>query len=157
MSKKSVFNATKNSYSFYGGFFKDVAQEFGMDKAISMHANRGKDFGAIFVAMLKEELGGKKINLAAYQRAYDRVCQELGAAAEFEKRRSTLRAKVGPCPIYDGCKEAGLDHQTIEAMCGQLSAAEYEEIKKEFPQVSCRLKFRATPDEPCVEEIVLLK
>jgi hypothetical protein len=157
MSKKDVFNAAKGSFAFYGGFFKDVAQELGPDKAVALHANQGKPFGAAVAGMLKDELGRKKLNLAAWESVYAKACREFGITAEFEKKRSTLKAKVGHCPIYEGCISAGLDHKTIEAMCSQMAALEYEEVKKLYPQFSGCLKFRATPDESCVEEFVLLK
>lgn len=157
MSKKDSFNATKGSFSLYGGFFKDVAQELGLEKAVALHANQGKLFGAAVASMLKEELGRKKFNLATLESVYTKVLQEFGMTPEFEKGRSTLKVEFLRCPIYEGCVSAGLDHKTIELMCNQYGANESEEIRKVFPQLSGCLKFRSAPDEPCVEEFVVSK
>ena len=157
MNKKATFNAAKESFSFYGGFFKDVAQEVGLEKALALHANQGKPFGAALAGMLKEELGRKKLNVAAFESVYMKAAEGFGLSPEFEKGRSTLKVKSLRCPIYEGWVNAGLDHKTIEMMCSRQGANEYEEIKKAFPQFSGCLKFRSAPDEPCVEEFVILK
>jgi hypothetical protein len=157
MGKKSTFNAAKSGLTTFGLFFKDAVPEIGLDKALAIHASHGKLVGAGWAAMLKSELGGRKVNLAAWQRAFTKICDEVGITPEFEKRRGTLAAKICDCPIYAGCIEAGLDHKTVESLCSQRVALEYEEVKKEFPQFSGCLKFRASADEPCVEEFVILK
>ncbi len=157
MGNKSAFNAAKSSVGFFGLFFKDVAQEIGPEKALAIHAGNGKQIGAIWARMLKDELGRRKVNLAAWQRAFTKLTGEIGITPEFEKRRSTLTATIHDCPIYAGCIETGLDHKTVESMCCQRLALECEEVKKEFPQFSGCLKFRGSADEPCVEEFVVLK
>jgi hypothetical protein len=157
MGKKSAFNAAKTSASIFGLFFKDVVPEIGLDKALAIHAGNGKLFGAAWASMLKGELGRRKLNLAAWQRVFTKTTGEIGSTPKFEKRRSVLTARILDCPFYAGCIEAGLDHKTVESMCSQRVALEYEEMKKEYPGFSGCLKFRATPDEPCVEEFVVTK
>ena len=157
MSKKSTFNASSVSFGFYGGFFKDVSQELGLDKAVALHANQGKQTGAALAGMLKNELGSKKLNLAAFESVYAKFIEQIGITPDFKKKRSSLTLTVGHCPIYEGCRSAGLDHKTIELMCSQMTALENAELKKAYPMLSGCLKFRSTPDEPCVEEFVLLK
>jgi hypothetical protein len=157
MSKKGTFNAASVSLGFYGGFFKDVAQEFGFEKAVALHASQGKKSGAALAGMLKNELGKKKFNLAAWERVYTSYMVPLGITPDFKRKGSTLELTVGHCPIYEGFKSAGLDHKTIELMCNQMTALENAELKNAYPTLSGCLKFRSTPDEPCVEEFVLLK
>ena len=157
MSKKSSYIASKGSLSLYGGFFKAVAQEIGLEKALALHENLWKSMGAASVGMLREKLGRKKVNLAAWQSIEEKFCEDFGFAAEFKKQGSTLSIKTLECPIYAGFKEAGLDHSTIESMCNKMASAVYGEVKKDFPQFSGSLKFRDTPDKACVEEFVLLK
>ncbi len=157
MSKKGAFGAASASFGIYGGFFKDVSQEVGFERAVALHSNQGKHFGARLAGMLKEELGNRKLNLAAFERVYARALGQVGITPDFEKKRSTLRSTVNACPIYDGLKSAGLDDKTIESLCTQMSALEYGELKNAFPMLSACLKFRTTPDEPCVEEFVVIK
>ncbi len=157
MSKKDLFNATKQTMSLYGGFFKDVAQEVGMEKALVMHANQGKAVGAGLAATLKAELGRKKINLAALESVTTKMVQSLGMEPKIEKKRGVLKEEHLRCPLYEGLSSAGLDHDTIETMCKQLSVLEYAEITKAFPNVSASVKFRATAAEPCIEEFTILK
>ncbi len=157
MSRKTTFNAAKSGLTTFGLFFKDAVPEIGLDKALAIHASHGKLVGAGWACMLKSELEGRKVNLAAWQRVFTKIADEIGLTLEFKKRPSTLTAKIYDCPVYAGCIEAGLDHKTVESLCSQRVALEYEEVKKEFPQFSGCLKFRATPEEPCVEEFVILK
>ena len=157
MSKKSTFNAAKSGSLTFGLFYKDAAQEIGPDKALAIHAGHGKLVGAACAAMLKNELGRRKLNLAAWQRVFTEITGEIGITPEFAKRHSTLTAKVYDCPFYAGCIEAGLDHKTVESLCSRRVALEYEEVKKEYSQFSGCLKFRATAKEPCIEEYKVLK
>lgn len=157
MSKKSIFNTASILFGSYASFFKDVSQEFGLDKAAALHANQGKQTGAALAGMLKNELGSKKLNLAAFESVYAKFVEQLGITPDFKKRRSTLSLTVDRCPIYEGFRSAGLDHKTIELLCNKVSALENAELKNAYPTLSGCLKFRSTPDEPCVEEFVLLK
>jgi hypothetical protein len=157
MKKKGSYIASKGALTLYGGLFKSVVQEVGLDKALAMHASLWSSMGTTSAGMLREKLGRKKVNLAAWQSIEAKFCDDFGIASEFKKRGSTLSVQTVDCPIYEGWKSAGLDHNTIELMCNKMAGAIYEELKKEFPQLSGCLKFRATPDEACVEEFVLLK
>jgi hypothetical protein len=157
MSKKSTFNTASVLLGSYGAFFKEVSQELGLDKAVALHSKGGKQTGAALAGMLKNELGNKKLNLAAFESVYGNFVEQLGITPDFKKKHSTLTLTVGHCPVYEGFKNAGLDHKTIELMCSQMTALENAELKNAYPMLSGCLKFRSTPDEPCVEEFVLLK
>ena len=54
MGSEVAFNAAKSVYSMYGALLKDVAQEFGMEHAVGLHARRGVDFGAMVAQMVKD-------------------------------------------------------------------------------------------------------
>jgi hypothetical protein len=157
MSKKSAFNAASMLIGSYGGFIKDVSQEIGLEKAVALYTNQGKQNGAAYAAMLKNELGSKKFNLGAWELTYTKLLQMLGITPDSKRKGSTLTFNVVRCPIYEGFRSAGLDHKTIEMMCNQIWASEYSELKKAYPMLSSYLKFRSAPDEPCIEEFVVLK
>ncbi len=157
MGKKPVFEATKQMTAFYSGFFKDVAQEIGLEKSVELLGNQSKPFGAAVAGMLKQELGNRKINYAAFESVYSRLRGALGFQDEYKKNRAGLKVTTGRCPFYEGFASAGLDHKSIEMICSRTAAVEYEEIKKAYPQFSGCLKFRSAPDQPCLEEFVILK
>ncbi len=157
MSKKEIYKTTKDSFTMYAGFFRDVAQEVGLEKAVALHANQGKPYGAAMAGMLKQKLGSKKLNAAAFEPIAAKIGEGFGMMPEFEKHRSSLKVRWHSCPVYEACVSAGLDHKTIEMMCSRFSAAGYEEIKTVYPQLSACLQFRSAPGEPCTEEFVILK
>jgi len=156
MSTKS-FKAASTSFWMYGGVLKDLIEEIGMEKTVAIHAKRGKEFGAQLASGIKNELGSKKINLAAWQSYYAKALDAIGIKPAFDKKRSVLKTSVHQCPVYEGLMNAGLDHDTIGKMCTQMSVLEYEELKKNFPAMSVCLKFRSTPEEPCVENFTIIK
>ncbi len=157
MSKDAAFNASKQMSSLYAGFFKDAAEVMGLEKAVETHAIQGKPFAAAVSSALKEKLGKKKLNYAAFESVYAGAREALGFKDEYRKGRSVLTVEALRCPIYEGYAAAGLDHKTIEMMCSRMAALEYDEIKKSFPEFSGCLKFRSAPDGRCVEEFVILK
>jgi hypothetical protein len=157
MSKKDTFNATKQAMSLYAGLFKEVVQEVGLDKAIEMHARQGTPMGVAIAGMLKEDLGRKKLNLAALESMTTKVAGSFGITPKFEKKRGVLKAIHGRCPVYEACLSAGIDPQVIERMCQQMEALAYDEIKKAYPQFSGCVKVRATAEEPCIEEFAISK
>jgi hypothetical protein len=157
MSKKATFKAASASFGMYGGFFKDVSEQVGLEKTAALHANQGKKFGAHFAGALKEELGRKKLNVATLESVYGKMLDLFGIMPRFQRKRSTLSATVSQCPIYEGLSSAGLDHKTIELMCSQMAAAEYEVLRNVFPNLSGCVKFRSAPDQACVEELVVTK
>ncbi len=152
MSKKDSFNAFKQAMSIYAGFFKDVVQEVGLERAIALNAKQGKAMGAELAGMIKDELGRKKLNCAVLEHVMAKAVLNLGMTSEFETKGRTLKVKHTHCPLYEGWLGGGLDHQTIETMCQQMSASEYDEIKKAFPQFRGCVKVRSTAGEPCFEE-----
>ena len=134
-----------------------MSQELGLGKTVALHANAGKQAGAALADILKNDLGSKKLNLAAWESVYTRFVEQIGITPDFKKRRSTLALTVHHCPMYEGFRNAGLDHRTIELICSQMMALQHAELKNAYPMLSGSLKFRSMPDEPCVEEYVLLK
>jgi hypothetical protein len=157
MKKDAAFSASKQMCGLYAGFFKGAAEVMGVAKAVEIHAIQGKPFAAAVSSTLKEKLGKKKLNYAAFESVYAGVREALGFKDEYRKGRSVLKVETLRCPVYEGYATAGLDHKTIEMMCRQMATLEYDEIKKTFPEFSGCLKFRSAPDEQCVEEFVILK
>ncbi len=155
MVKEDAFNASKAAYSMYGDLLKAVIEEVGMEKALSLHAKTGECAGAMLAGKTKEELGDKPLDLRTLGAVFARCLQPLGYGTEAEETPTAMKLRVSQCPFYEAMKAAGFDHKTIESMCSRTVAGEVAAFKKSYPQASGSLKFRAAPDQPCVEEWVL--
>jgi len=157
MAREDAFNAAKATSTLLGGFFKDVANEIGLEKALSLYAKHGEVLGAMMARAVKERLGDKEFDMKTLASVASGLYQICGFTYELEETPTSIKVKSFQCPFYEGFKNAGLDDQTIEAACNQSVAVELAELKKAFPQLSGRLKFRSTPDQPCIEEFELAK
>lgn len=152
MGKEELYGAAKGTYSLVGGFLKDVAQEIGMERATALYANQGKTFGTMLTGMINEKLGDNELDTATIASVMAEATDGLGFTAKIETSPTSVQIKTSRCPIYDGFREAGLDHETIGSICSRVSALEQAELKKSYPQLSGCMKFRAAADRPCVEE-----
>jgi hypothetical protein len=157
MSREAIFAATKGTFALFGGFLKDVAREIGMEKALDLYANQGETFGAMFKAMIGEELGEKELDTPTMAAVLSKAAEGFGMTVEIEESPTSVRMESFQCPIYDGFKEAGLDQETIETACSRLVVVEQAELKKAYPQLSMCVKVRSAPDEPCIEEYIIEK
>jgi hypothetical protein len=79
----------------------------------------------------------------------------LGMNIEIDEAPSSVRLGVRRCPLYEGLRMAGLEHDTVEAMCKRGVDLGYARLNQAFPRLSGALYFRPTPDQPCVEEFTL--
>jgi hypothetical protein len=152
---KDAFSAARVAFSCYGGLFKDVASEFGLEKALALHARQAEAFDATLVDLLKKRLGEERLDLKTFASARSEALRMIGIEAWSEEDPRSIRICEGPCPLYEGMRAAGLAHSTIEAMCQRGVDLGYARLGEAFPGLSGRLQFRRSPDQPCVEEFTL--
>lgn len=152
MTREDVYNGVAGSFSMYGGLLKDVAQEIGMENALALHAKQGTHFGAMIAAGIQERLGGEELNIEAVTEVMSAMADGFGLTPEVEVTPTSVTFAHTNCPIYDGLKTAGWEHDEIEAACNCMAGAEAEEMARVFPQLSADLIFCANADEPCVEK-----
>ena len=157
MAREERFNAVKAAYSTLGGFFKDVAQEIGMEKALAVYSKRGEAAGVMVAQLTKERQAGQGIDLKVLAAVESEGCDLFGLTYEIEHTPTSMKIIAHQCPIYDGFQSAGLDHQTIQQLCDANANGEIRGLNKAFPQLSGCAKFRSAPDQPCTEEFVLEK
>jgi hypothetical protein len=157
MQKEEAFGATKVMSMLYGGFFKDVAKEVGSEKALALHAHQGEAFGHMLAGMLQAQAADKGLNITTLSSVLSAAPAVFGMTPEVEETATAVQLHTHHCPMYDGWKEAGLDHETIGSLCRAMAAAEYAALTKAVPQVSARLEFRSGPDKACVEHYILSK
>jgi len=155
MTNEVAFNAAKAALSLYGGFFKDVVQEIGLEKAVSLHAKQGEAFVALLVQMTRARLGDKTLDLNTLASVYSEAMAVFGMTPQIEEAPNSVTLGWRQCPIYEGLRMAGLEHDTIEAMCKGWADVEQAQLNKAFPQLTVAAKFRPAPDQPCVQEFAL--
>jgi len=157
VAREDTFNTVKITYTILGGFLKDVAKEIGMKKAISLYAKQGKTVGAMLAGMTREKLGKKEFDMKTFASVLSGALQSNGLTYDIKESPTLLIVNSHRCPIYEGLKDAGLDHKTIELACSHISGTQYVALKKAFPQLNGRVKFRSAPNKPCVEKFALEK
>jgi hypothetical protein len=155
LTREDVYNAWVSSMSMCGSLFKSIVKELGMAKALEMLAKQGEPFGDELGKVLKTQLGGKKLDVKALNKAMMPMMSSSGVDAEVEENPKSLVLKISKCPQYDGFKMAGLDHETIGKMCSAMAKGEYASIMRHYPELEGRVKFRETPNGVCQEEFVI--
>jgi hypothetical protein len=155
MATEDVFNAATGAFSMYGGLLKDVAEEIGMEGALRLHAKQGENFGVMLAGMLQDRLGNDELNIRTVRAVFSNVGEGMGMAGEVEETPTKVSFLHLKCPVYEGLKMAGWDHEDIGTACNCMADAELAELTKAYSQLTGCVKFRSRPDEPCVEEFSL--
>ncbi len=155
MASEDAFNAAMSSFSMYGGLLKDVAAEFGMDRALDLHAKQGETFGTGLAGMLRDHQGDGHLKIETLTAVFSEVGEGFGLSPEVEETPTKVSFTHHRCPIYDGLKMAGWNHEEIKAACEGMVGSEIAALKEAYPQLSGCVTFRASSDEPCVEEFSL--
>ena len=155
MAKEDVFNATMSSMSMYGGLFKSITDDVGLDKALEYHAKRGESFGMMIGETLKRQLGDKAPTTEALKSVLQPEEEGWGFDAEFDVSPMEVSIKVSRCPCYEGFEMAGLDHEMIGKMCSAWYSALYAQLKKYYPKIEGRLKYRESSEGYCFDKFTL--
>lgn len=162
MSTKDKFSGAKIVYTDYYTYFNTVAQEIGIDRALSLMTKSDEARGIKIGKKIKDEAGGEVFSLEKAAKTIIRMAKGIGGIHHvIEKNEDPNKVvtvtKFGKCPVYEAAKEIGLDDQTIEAMCRAGSLRFLDEVAKQLnPELSYRLRvFRSAKYGGCVEEIVL--
>lgn len=123
--------------------------------ALALRAEQASAFDAMLADTVENRLGGKQLDLGTFAAARAEALRAVGLAARIERTPNAVTVTVGPCPLYEGLRAAGLDHTTVEAMCQRGVALGYAGLGQAFPGLSGVLHFRGAPGQPCVEEFAL--
>jgi hypothetical protein len=155
MAKEHAYQAAMSAMSLYGGLFKTIADDVGLDKALEYHGKQGEPFGIMIGETMKQQLGDKAPTTEAIKSVTQPSMESFGFETEFEMSPTELSVKVIRCPFYDGYKMAGLDHETIGKMCSALSSGEFAKLKEYYPNISGSVKFRDSAEGYCLEKFIL--
>lgn len=155
---EEVFQASKKVYGLYGAFFKTVAQEIGIEKALDLHVQANEELGIASGKMLREQLAEEGYDIQKLASVLRESNLSIGIDSELVQASSTSALfKNTRCPMYDGYRMGGLNDETAEALCQKGAPAKLGSMLKQLdPNIRYRLKlYRLKPDEPCEEEITL--
>ncbi len=156
-NQQAAYRAARAALGMYAGFFKDVVQEIGIEKALALHARQGVAMGAMMAAALREQSRDGAPDAKACASVSAAGNEEIGVVCETEESADAVKLKLFECPAYDAFRAAGLDHATVEAMCTGVGDAMHAELQKTYPQVAASFRFRTAAAEPCVEEFAVVR
>ena len=157
MGMDDVFNGAKSAMTFYDAYLQTVAEEIGLDKAISLHTKMFETIGAMQGKMIKEQAGAEEIDTKAALSLTKSVPESLGISMEvIEENPHSVSFKVNKCPIYEAAQMMGVDAETIETLCRNGPVRFMDTMTKQLnPNFNYQLqRFRSGPDDFCEEVIV---
>lgn len=157
MGMEDVFNGAKSAMTFYDAYLKTVAEEIGMDQALSLHKKMFETMGAMQGEMIKKQAGTEEIDTKAALSLAKSAPESLGISMEvIEESPQKISFKVRKCPIYEAAQMMGVDAETIETLCRNGPVKFMDAMTKQLdPNLSYKLqRFRSGPDDFCEEVIV---
>ena len=147
-----TFDTVVGSLTMYGGLFKAIKDEEGIEKALKLHAAALRPFGDEMAALFKQELSGKEPNMKIFNESVVKpMMTGFGFDATFEADDRKVTVTVNKCPMYNAYVAAGLDTETIGKMCEAASASEFGRLNEFYPTVHGSVKPRKTVDDICIE------
>ena len=132
-----MFSGAKNALVLHRAFVNEVAQEIGMDHAISLEAKVTKAINAKQGKIMREQAGSQEIDAkTAYLMTSKAIEGSFGFSWDLkEESPQRIAFNVGRCPIYEACQEVGMNAESIEALC----RAGYSHDERPGPAVNALL------------------
>jgi hypothetical protein len=158
MAKKDAFTGAKTAFTMFDAYVNTVAQEIGMERAVSLLTKTAENMGTMQGQMMKQQAGKKEFDAKTAASLMNTIPEDLGIEFQvIEESPKRVVLKAGRCPLYEAAQMLGMDAKTIEGMC-QASSARFDAmlLKQLNPSLSFRVtKFRSAPGDFCLEEVAL--
>ena len=159
MTTQDTFNGAKSGLTFMRAYVNTVAQEIGVEKALTLDTKVSEALGAMNGKMIKEQLGDREIGVKEASQVLLNVIEKgYGIQSDVvDESPDKIACKIGKCPVFESAQALGMDVKDIEATCRASAIIFMDSIAKQLnPNLSYQLtKFRSTADECCEETIVL--
>ena len=159
MASQEAFNAAAFAYAGNLAVLGAAAQIMGMDKTIELDALVYGKLGAAQGQQLKAQAGIEgNADLQTTFTVLSQVITTLGIEYEvIESSPEMIAMKIGKCPIYAGAEAVGWENKQIAVTCGAAAMGFLDAAAKQFnPKLTWRMRtFRSSPEDACVEELVL--
>ena len=150
MTREMVYRGVRGTMSLYGGLFMRLVDRIGLDEALAIHAGLQEPYGEGLARLLKERLKGEKLNMEAFREVYLSTSTS-GVENVYEMTAESFKVIGHQCPVYDGLRDAGLDHETIRRMCKEAYKLIMKEFCRYYPIFETGLTFRDKADSYCIE------
>jgi hypothetical protein len=157
MTIEDVFNGAKTALVLYNAYLKTVADEIGMVRALSLHADMCDTMGANQGQMLKEQSGMDEFDAKSAWSLVKIAPSSLGISLEvLEETPQSVLVKCGRCSVFEAGRMMGFNEDTIETFCRSGPNRFLDAATKQLnPLLGHKLvKFRSEPDDFCEEAIV---
>ena len=157
MATEDTYNGALQAMTFMNAYIKTVAEEIGMDQAVSLLTRMCESMGAMQGKILKEQAGAEDLDIKTAWALAKKVPEGIGIGAEVIKESpKEIVVKMGRCPLHSAGQMLGMDNNTIETMCRNGPARLMDTITKELnPNLSYQLrKFRSGEEDFCEEAII---
>lgn len=162
MSIEDAFTGAKIAYTQLYAYVNAVSEEIGMERALAILTKTNEEMGTEAGKRIKEQSGTEIYDVKKTALKIMKVAKGIGSIDEIVEEspeKVVTMTASGKCTNYEAAKAAGLDDQKIEAICGAGSLHFLNALVKQLnPDLSYQLgKFRSSPDDCCLENIVLDK
>ena len=158
MASKDAFTGAKTVFMLFDAYVNTVAQEIGMERAVSLMTKTCEYLGTMQGQIMKEQARIIECDAKTARSLMKTLTEDLGIKNHvIEESPKKVVSRATKCPVYEAGQTLGMDAKTIETIC-RASFNRFDDmlVKQLNPSLSFRLrKFRSTLDDFCEEEIVL--
>jgi hypothetical protein len=153
------FDAAKNGFAAYCGYFGTAARELGLERALALNTKSQESMGVAQGKAIKEQSGRQEFDLQAVKSLVKEPTEQgIGLRSEvIEETQNSVVFRLGRCPFYDAALSVGLSGDTIEKICRSGSMRFMDSTVKQMnPRLSYELlRMRSSQDDFCEEAIRL--
>jgi hypothetical protein len=159
MEQETALNSA--TFAFAGVQALEVAmlEIMEQDQANAVVAGVWEKLGTGQGQMVKQQLGiDGVVDIKTAHQILEQVVNVIGVETEIiESSPDKITMKVSACPVFNAGAAIDMDPALIEQGCQHGAMSFMTALVKQLnPNLSVRLaKFRGTPDQCCIEEIVL--
>jgi len=153
--EEDLYRTAAQVFALYGGFFKHVAEELGVEKALELQARSGKEAGERIGRWMRERKGVDRLDAETFLPILKEINDPFGYDSTYEIKSNSVILTTHRCPLYQGFTISGHDHNRSGYLCGYLLRAFFKGIKEVHPNVEYDLDFRENEEGKCVETITI--
>lgn len=156
MKNEEIYYATRKVFASYAGFFHEVANEIGIERALALHERAHEKMG-VHLAMLIFGACHQPFELDTIRELLLAGNRSIGIESELAEAAPTSALfRNHRCPMLDGYWMGGLDERTARLLCERGAWVKVGAAVRELnPRVEHHVKYRSSAEEECLEEITL--
>ena len=152
---EDLYRTAAQVFALYGGFFKHVAEELGVEKALELQAKSGKEAGERIGRWMRDTRGVDMLDAKTFLPILKEINDPFGYDSTYEVESNRVILTTHRCPLYQGLLDHGHDHNRSGYLCGYLLRAFFKGLKEVYPNVEYDLDFREDMEGNCVETITI--